>query len=336
MLTQRNREPSRHHLTKIAITTGDEDGIGLEVTIKALQDLGPRRGVQFFICRSSRMKDTSLKQLEKKFQVKPIRNLTEGFELEFKSHKILLDVQSSLPPAHWFTEASSLALKNKISAVVTGPLSKKSMQECGSQFLGHTDYLRSLGPWPLFMAFWGKKLKIVLATDHLPLSEVSKRLTTETLFQAILAADQVRARLHSASAKKPMGLLGLNPHAGEEGLIGREEAKVFSEALTRAQRSGINVQGPLVPDAAFVGSSLHRYSVFIASYHDQGLIPFKMIHGYDSGVQVTLGLPFLRLSVDHGTAKEIYGQNKAQFGSMKDALLLAMNWTRSSDERRKR
>jgi 4-hydroxythreonine-4-phosphate dehydrogenase len=124
----------------------------------------------------------------------------------------------------------------------------------------------------------------------------------------------------------PIGLLGLNPHAGDSGLIGQEEQTVISKAMKQLFELGIPVVGPLVPDAAFQKENWGKYSTFVACYHDQGLIPFKSIHGFDSGVHLTLGLSLKRTSVDHGTAKDIFGKNKANPGSMVSALRWAIKW----------
>jgi 4-hydroxy-L-threonine phosphate dehydrogenase PdxA len=121
-------------------------------------------------------------------------------------------------------------------------------------------------------------------------------------------------------------LLGLNPHAGEKGIIGSEEGQVFSHALSSVRAAGMKVFGPLSPDAAFMKENWKQYSLYVCCYHDQGLIPFKMIHGQDDGVHVTVGLPFIRTSVDHGTAKDIFGKNRANPQSMLAAIKLAADF----------
>jgi 4-hydroxythreonine-4-phosphate dehydrogenase len=132
----------------------------------------------------------------------------------------------------------------------------------------------------------------------------------------------MRKVLPTKVARRPMALVGVNPHAGENGLIGKEE--IWMAKLIRQSQSRHPIEGPLVPDSAFLPKNWGRYSLYVVPYHDQGLIPFKMIHGFDSGVHLTLGLPFVRTSVDHGTAKELFAKDKARFGSMQDALLTAI------------
>jgi 4-hydroxy-L-threonine phosphate dehydrogenase PdxA len=131
---------------------------------------------------------------------------------------------------------------------------------------------------------------------------------------------QLRRILPAIRRKRPIAVLGLNPHAGENGLIGHFENRVLKSALLSAKRAGQSIVGPIPADTAFTRESLNRFSVVVSLYHDQGLIPFKMLHGQDSGFQVSLGLPFIRTSVDHGTAKDIFGQGTANSGSMVDAI----------------
>ncbi|MCB0363235.1 MAG: 4-hydroxythreonine-4-phosphate dehydrogenase PdxA, partial [Bdellovibrionales bacterium] len=150
------------------------------------------------------------------------------------------------------------------------------------------------------------------------------------LVQSLIAASRLRKLLKPSLREKPIALVGLNPHAGEDSLIGNEEEKIFLTALKEADRNKIAVEGPLVPDAAFSPENWSRYSVFVCPYHDQGLIPFKMIHGQKSGVHITMGLPFVRTSVDHGTAKNIFGKNRANPNSMVEALKWAIMLAKQS------
>jgi 4-hydroxythreonine-4-phosphate dehydrogenase len=140
----------------------------------------------------------------------------------------------------------------------------------------------------------------------------------------------MRRVLDKKPASRPLALLGLNPHAGEEGIIGDTEKKIHHSVIESARERGVKIEGPLVPDAAFFEKNWSEYSVYIANYHDQGLIPFKMIHGQESGIHLTMGLPFVRTSVDHGTAKDIFGKNKADASSMTLAIEWAIRLSRSS------
>jgi 4-hydroxythreonine-4-phosphate dehydrogenase len=180
------------------------------------------------------------------------------------------------------------------------------------------------------MGFVGEKFNVVLTTAHLPISQVTKHLSFSTVAEALLHANELRKALPAKIRNKPIGVLGLNPHAGEQGLIGQEELMIFPNLASFAKEKGIPVVGPLVPDAAFFPENWGKFSIYLCLYHDQGLIPFKMIHGQDSGVHISLGIPFVRTSVDHGTAKDIFSKNKANPNSMIDSIRWAVNLARQS------
>lgn len=208
-------------------------------------------------------------------------------------------------------EASRACLDKRLSSLVTGPLSKKLTKKLPGQPVGHTGIFRQLLPKsPLFMGFAGSFFNVLLATDHIPLSSAEKALSPALLSDALTAAVRFKKML---GLKNPTAVLGLNPHAGEGGLLGSFEQQ---------QRWPEAVVGPLVPDAAFLKKNWKRYSVFVALYHDQGLIPFKMQHGQESGVHITLGLPFIRTSVDHGTAYDLFNKDSANPASMLEAIRL--------------
>ncbi|MEN0058579.1 MAG: 4-hydroxythreonine-4-phosphate dehydrogenase PdxA, partial [Bdellovibrio sp.] len=211
----------------------------------------------------------------------------------------------------------------------TGPLSKTLIYESGLRDMGHTDILKRVSKTQnVHMGFLGREFNVLLATAHIPLNKIAQSLTTENLSLALINANHLRKILPTSLARKPIGLLGLNPHAGEAGLIGDEEGQLFPSLLSFARQHKIPVSGPLVPDAAFLKSNWKKYSVFLALYHDQGLIPFKLVHGQQSGVHISVGLPFIRTSVDHGTAKDIFEKNKALPHSMRDALTWAVKLSR--------
>lgn len=312
---------------KIALTTGDSDGIGLEVTIKSLLALGPQKGIQFLLWREdTTLASKEIRKLDKKFKRITVDNLAEALKID---GDYLVDIASDLSPAHWVEETAKACLKNHLHAMATAPLSKTRIKEAGFKDLGHTDILKRISRTKkVHMGFIGDKFSVVLATGHVPISQVSKHLSFSTLTDAISHADYLRQQLPAAYKKKPIGVLGLNPHAGEQGMIGQEELLMFPELPAWAKEKNIPLEGPLVPDAAFFPQNWKKYSVYVALYHDQGLIPFKMTHGQDSGVHMTLGIPFIRTSVDHGTAKDIFGQNKANPHSMIDAVRWAIKFAR--------
>ena len=311
---------------RIALTTGDADGIGLEVTAKALHHLGPQPNTQFILWRSEGASDKYLKLIDKKFERIVVDTLSDALKV---TGPYLIDIATEEPPAYWVEASAKACLKKDLQAMATAPLSKTSIKEAGYRDLGHTDILKRISKSRhVHMGFLGNMFNVVLTTAHIPVRDISKHLSFSTLAEALLNADGLRQKLPANQAKKPIGILGLNPHAGEQGLIGQEELLFFPELLKFAKEKKIPVVGPLVPDAAFFPANWGKYSVYLCLYHDQGLIPFKMIHGQDSGVHMTLGIPFIRTSVDHGTAKDIFGQNKANPNSMIDAVRWAVKLAR--------
>lgn len=304
---------------RLLITTGDPDGVGWEVTCKALNSIGPVKDVQFFIFREN----SSGPKLNRKFKTIQARSLTEAALHAFK-HNTVIEIHNGQPPARWVEESAAACGKGTFDGMVTAPLSKTSIVRAGLKDIGHTEILeRVSGIKPLFMGFIGAKFNVLLATGHAPVKTAIASLSLNQFNKAVQAALTMRKALAPAKQKLPLAIVGVNPHAGEDGLIGDEEGwmRGFIEDV-RAR--GERLMGPLVPDAAFLPKNWPLYSVYICPYHDQGLIPFKMVHGFKSGVHITLGLPFVRTSVDHGTAKDIHGRNKAEPGSMKDAIKTAI------------
>lgn len=311
---------------RIALTTGDVDGIGFEVAAKALHHLGPQKNVQFILWRTDGADPRYLKLIDKKWTRITVDSLEEALKIE---GPYLIDIASDLSPAEWVEISAKACLQKKIDGIATAPLSKTSIKEAGFKDLGHTDILKRLSKAKhVNMGFVGEKFNVVLATAHVPISKISKSLNFTVLAEALKNADGLRKKLPPAQSKKPIGVLGLNPHAGEKGLIGNEELLLFPQLLNFAKENKIPMEGPLVPDAAFFESNWKRYSVYLTLYHDQGLIPFKMIHGQDSGVHISLGIPFVRTSVDHGTAKDIFGKNIANPHSMIDSIRWAIKLAR--------
>lgn len=302
---------------KIALTTGDLDGIGFEVTAKAIHKIGPQENVQFFLFRSPTASSKYLSLIERRFGNHRSSSLKEALS----SEEGLVQVVSNESPAHWVEAVAKSCMKGQLHALATAPLSKVTIREAGMKDLGHTDILKRVAKTSsVHMGFVGDHFNVVLATAHLPLASVPKHLAFKVLAEALINANRLRSSLPAAQRRRPIAVLGLNPHAGEKGLIGQEELLLFPHLAEFAREQGFPIVGPLVPDAAFFRENWTKFSVYLALYHDQGLIPFKMIHGQNSGVHISLGLPFVRTSVDHGTAKDIFGKDKANPNSMIDAI----------------
>jgi 4-hydroxythreonine-4-phosphate dehydrogenase len=232
------------------------------------------------------------------------------------------NVTSGAAQVKYLETAVAAAARGELAAIVTAPISKTWARRAGFEFLGHTEMLAArLNARDVAMFFVGPKLRVALATVHRPLAEVVSDLTTERVRSVIELVAQSMIRDLGVMAPR-IGVVGLNPHAGEDGLLGDEDADIIAPALEPAIPPATLV-GPLVPDAAFRDAVHGRYDALIAMYHDQGLIPVKLID-FDESVNVTLGLPIVRTSPDHGTAYDIAGRGIARSISMQRALALAI------------
>lgn len=319
---------------RIALTTGDVHGVGFEVSAKALVALSSKikkEKVLFFLFRNFNQEKRQAKYfklLDQKYTRLTFNSLDAalGFlssvqYLEQLPKNTLIDLSLKESEAFWVYLATLACKHNLLHSLVTGPLSKTASVKLPKKPIGHTGIFRQIFPKnKMHMAFVGKHFNVLLATDHIAFSNVEKNLLRSDLKSAVAASLNLKSLLKST---KPIGVLGLSPHAGENGLIGNFE-KTYLKI-----RKDKNLVGPLVPDAAFLKKNWPKYCVYLCLYHDQGLIPFKMQHGQDSGVHITMGLPFVRTSVDHGTAVDIYNQDLANDHSMRDAILLNLKLTRS-------
>jgi len=300
--------------SNLLITSGDLDGIGLEVTVKALAKLKslPRHRIVIFADQSQ---VNSLSKLRFNHQKALFVSTLDDLSSLSKSQRFVFYKSKQSPP-EWVEAAGKLSFSNPGFSMVTGPLSKTLIHSVGIKEMGHTGILKRItgAPW-VHMLFLGNKFNVMLATEHIPLSGVPNALNKEKLQAIAMAALNARSILKGPAKKRPVGILGLNPHAGESGLIGQEESSWFPLGIK-------NSDGPLVPDAAFLPQNSRRFSILVALYHDQGLIPFKLAHP-NSGAHLSWGLPFIRTSVDHGTAKDIFGKGRADSTSMYQAIVLA-------------
>ena len=220
-------------------------------------------------------------------------------------------------------------MTGEFSAMVTAPVQKSIINDVGIAFTGHTEYLaeRSGQHWPVMM-LTAKDLRVALATTHLPLSEVSQAITSTSLLRTLKILDQELRQRFGIKSPRIM-VLGLNPHAGESGHLGREEIEIISPVIQQLRASGMALIGPLPADTAFTPANLAGVDAVLAMYHDQGL-PVLKYAGFGQAINVTLGLPFIRTSVDHGTALHLAGTGKADVGSLCAALQLAIDMSRNS------
>ncbi len=229
--------------------------------------------------------------------------------------------------------AATGCVNKQFAAMVTGPIQKSVINEAGIPFSGHTEFLAHLTSGDPVMLLTAGRLKVALVTTHLPLADVSQAITQDRLSQVIrVLIHDLRTRFNIPSPR--ICVCGLNPHAGEGGHLGREEIEVIAPTLARMRQEGINLLGPLSADTLFTPQNLEHCDAVLAMYHDQGLPVLKHV-GFGTAVNVTLGLPIIRTSVDHGTALELAGTGKADTGSLKAAIKLAINLAEASAQSEK-
>lgn len=324
----------------LAITSGDQDGIGPEVSLKALCANGREKNVVFLLFRAPKLRLREQQRLRGVFRkslaihwrdssAESLRVLIEEID---RDQYDLIEILSDQSPAVWVKRVATLCAEGLLDGLVTAPLSKTEIKKAGMKEIGHTQILETVtGAGPAFMGFIGDHFSVVLGSGHLPVTKAGKDYL-KNFEAAVGAADQLRKLLPPAQRRLPIGVLAINPHAGEKGLIGREE-EALSLQLARLQKK-FNLVGPLVPDVAFLRENWKKFGVYLAAYHDQGLIPFKVIHGFQSGIHVTLGLPIHRSSVDHGTAKDLFGKNMADHRSMLKALRWSVKTAQAKGRKR--
>lgn len=301
---------------RIALTTGEPAGIGPEIAIAALDALPA--GVECVL-----IGDRSLFAHARLPGGASIDHVALGAPAVAGR----LDVRNAHYVLAMLDRALAGTRSGEFDAVVTAPVHKSVLNDAGIRFTGHTEYLaQKTGAQRVVMMLVGGEaahpLRVALATTHLPLAHVPRAITIDGLVETIevLHAD-LAAKFGIASPR--IGVCGLNPHAGEGGHLGREEIEVIAPALERLRARGIALDGPLPADTVFVPANARRYDAILAMYHDQGLAPLKYA-SFGHGVNVTLGLPFVRTSVDHGTALDLAGTGRADAGSLRAALALAV------------
>jgi 4-hydroxythreonine-4-phosphate dehydrogenase len=225
--------------------------------------------------------------------------------------------------ARWLEDAARAVLRGEAAALVTGPVNKEAIALSVPGFRGQTEFIAALaGVREPVMMLAGPTLRVVCVTRHIPLSRVPRALSTGLIMRTILTVARDLVRWFGI-VRPSIGVCGLNPHAGEGGLVGREDARVVAPAVRLALRRGVRVAGPLPADAAFAAGHRERYDAVVAMYHDQAMIPIKAVE-MDRAVNATLGLPFLRTSPAHGTAFDIAGRGVARSDSMLAAIRMAV------------
>ena len=320
----------------VAITMGDPSGVGPEVILKALAQPRVRSACLPLVVGDGDF----LGRTQRRIKSCPFRLVPweEGQPLPRNGENIPVDSISQLSPpqcrpgrptkagghaAFQFIQSAVHHIHSGTAqAMATAPISKKILHSAGHPYPGHTEILAEMtGTRNFRMMLMGKNLKVILVTVHLPLTQIAKEISRRQIRVTLEVAHKA-LRDYFRISRPRLAVAGLNPHAGEEGLLGWEERRIIAPAVRDACRQGIRAFGPLAADSLFHQAVRGDYDAVICMYHDQGLGPLKLLHFFD-GVNVTLGLPIIRTSVDHGTAYEIAGKNKAHADSMAEAILLA-------------
>jgi len=322
----------------LAISLGDPCGIGPEVVAKALA-AEPEDEFGHLVVGDPEVLARAAGNCGLTLHLAPFRGRSQPERLAFLNplpDNLPANLASGDPAAAqsalaWLEEAARQTLAGKADGMVTAPLSKESILRLGIPFVGQTEHLTAMagGPPTAMMLLGhddrGRWLRVALATTHLPLGEVASQLTAEKVLAAIRLASAACAELDLP--RRRVAVCGLNPHAGEGGRLGTEEGAVIAPAIQLARDQGLLAEGPFPADTLFHQVFMGRYEAVVAMYHDQGLVPLKMV-AFDTGVNWTLGLPFTRTSPDHGTAYDIAGKGIANPSSMGAAIALAKRLTR--------
>jgi 4-hydroxythreonine-4-phosphate dehydrogenase len=317
----------------IAITMGDPAGVGGEVTLKALAALSKNTISRYVVVGDF----DYLNQLTKLFKIKAsltsIQSVEEARDLRDQVGVLDLggaenvkmgEVSASCGVAavDYIYEASKLALQGKVKAIVTAPINKESIHKGGCVFPGHTELLAHLSKTKSFaMMMVGGPFKIVLQSIHVSIKDSLKSVTPALVSERLNITHQSLRQWFGISNPR-IAVAGVNPHAGENGAFGNEEIKILKPVIAKYQRKGWQVSGPHPADTLYYWAAQGKYDAVLCMNHDQGLIPFKLL-AFDDGVNMTLGLPYVRTSPDHGTAFDIAGKGVARPQSMIAAMKLA-------------
>jgi len=316
---------------RIVVTMGEASGIGPELLVKIAQK---QFDAEIIVLANSELLESTAKSLNlpltlslvdwenspQKHQPSVLK--FEQVELAVQPMAGKLEVKNSLAIIKMLTRSGELGLSHQANAIVTAPVHKAVLNQVQPSFLGHTEfYAEQAGINKVVMMLSTEALRMTLATTHIPLSEVSAAITPQLLKEVILVIHNSFTQFGINQPK--IAVCGINPHAGEDGLLGKEDQTVVEPAIKQLQEEGLNVHGPFPSDSLFTPSKREEYDVFLAMYHDQGLPVVKAL-GFGQCVNVTLGLPYIRTSVDHGTALDIASQRIASENSLEYAINYAI------------
>lgn len=316
---------------RVGITQGDSNGIGLEVIIKTFLDPLMLEVCTPVLFGSQKTFGHHRKAMNVEMRFNPIRSAELASPKQFN----IVNIYEEDIPVEFGTsteisgkhalksiEAACEALEqNKIDVIVTAPINKQNIQSPEFQFKGHTDYLEMRFKSSALMLMCSDQLRVGVVTGHVPLANVSAIINQEKIVQKIKMMSQ--SMVSDFGIRKPkIAVLGLNPHAGDSGVIGSEEQNVITPAVAQAKAEGMFAMGPYSADGFFGSSMYSKFDAVLAMYHDQGLVPFKAL-AFETGVNYSAGLPIVRTSPDHGVGYDIAGKNLASESSFRSAVYLA-------------
>lgn len=327
----------------IAITMGDPSGIGPEVVLKALEEPEVYKFCAPVVIGSREVLERSVAFSTLVFKVRLLEDVTQAVgrkgtldlvdlnNVDLSRLQIgTVNADAGQAALEYIARGLELVLGGKVQALTTAPVSKEAIERAGHPFPGHTEFLAQGSKTKDYcMMMVGDRLRVSLATTHVPLSQVPSLLKTKDLLRKLELTHEALGRL--GLKKRRIGMASLNPHGGEAGLFGKEEEEILRPAVTMAQEKGLWVEGPFPADTLFFKAYHGHYEAVLAMYHDQGLVPLKMVAFYRS-VNITLGLPFVRTSVGHGTAFDITGKGVASATSLIEALKVASQLARAKHE----
>ena len=319
-------------MIKLAVSPGDPAGIGPDICIKAF---GQNKNLNFtpVIFGDVDLFQERAQNLEVDVQVKEFKGQETLDDSSFwiLPYPLEMKVEPGKPDPSYgdylmkvLREATNLTLNKEFDALVTGPLNKELINKAGISFFGHTEVLAEISDTSkVLMMLTCDNLKIALATTHVPLSEVPKLITYEHLCECLTILNNDLQNKWGCS-NPCIKVLGLNPHAGDGGYLGKEDQEVIAPAIEYLKTKGLNLIGPVSADTAFIEKNSEHIDAYLAMYHDQGLPVLKTV-GFGNSVNITLGLPFIRTSVDHGTAYDMAGKKEVDESSLLEASSLAFN-----------
>ena len=336
------KETVSRHIVKVGISIGDVNGISPEVIMKALSDNRIMMDCTPIIYASSKVFSyhkklikfndfnyTSCKSAEEAKEKKV--NIVNIWEKELKIELGKATTEGGQYAFESLEKATQDLASGKIDVLVTAPINKEAMGKSGFKFPGHTEYLADMaGQSDALMLMVAGDLRVGLVTSHIPIKDVSDSISTESVHQKIVAFNQALQKDFGIQRPK-IAVLGLNPHAGENGKMGSEENESIHPAIEKAKNENVLAYGPFPADGFFGSSARSGYDGILSMYHDQGLSAFKAL-SFDEGVNFTAGLPIVRTSPDHGTAYDIVGKNQASGASMRNAIYLAIDVFRNHIE----